>query len=143
MSWRVMFFFPSRRRHTRCALVTGVQTCALPISSISLQVQFGFNSSQIEGGSLQTMQNLAAALASPQLQDRSFTVIGHTDGVGSASYNQRLSQRRARSVRDYLVQHGVDAGRLQTVGKGFSDLLNESDPPAAAKRRVEVVASSQ
>src|SRR3546814_3076377 len=89
------------------------------------------------------MQNLAAALASPQLQDRSFTVIGHTDGVGSASYNQRLSQRRARSVRDYLVQHGVDAGRLQTVGKGFSDLLNESDPAAAENRRVEVVASSR
>src|SRR3546814_9540174 len=81
--------------------VEGVQTRALrpgaavatkaaaPASaSISLQVQFGFNSSQIEGGSLQTMQNLAAALASPQLQDRSFTVIGHTDGVGSASYNR-------------------------------------------------------
>src|SRR3546814_12801937 len=89
------------------------------------------------------MQNLAAALASPQLQDRSFTVIGHTDGVGSASYNQRLSQRRARSVRDYLVQHGVDAGRLQPVGKGFSDLLNESDPAAAENRRVEVLAYSQ
>src|SRR3546814_7790770 len=106
---------------------------AAPASaSISLQVQFGFNSSQIEGGSLQTMQKLAAALASPQLQDRSFTVIGHTDGVGSASYNPRLSPRRARSVRDYLVQHGVDAGRLQTVGKGFSDLLNASDTAAAA-----------
>src|SRR3546814_9155356 len=88
------------------------------------------------------MQNLAAALASPQLQDRSFTVIGNTDGVGSGSYNQRLSQRRARSVRDYLVQHGVDAGRLQTVRKGFSDLLYESNPAAAENRRVEVVASS-
>src|SRR3546814_12598918 len=88
------------------------------------------------------MQNLAAALASPQLQDRSFTVIGHTDGVGSASYNQRLSQRRARSVRDYLVQHGVDAGRLQTVGKGFRDLLNESDPAPAENRPVQVMAST-
>lgn len=130
-------------RSLRPGAAVATKAAAPASASISLQVQFGFNSSQIEGGSLQTMENLAAALASPQLQDRSFTIVGHTDGVGSASYNQRLSQRRARSVRDYLVQHGVDAGRLQTVGKGFSDLLNEADPTAAENRRVEIVASSQ
>jgi OOP family OmpA-OmpF porin len=112
-------------------------------ASISLQVQFGFNSSSIEGGSLTTMQNLATALASPELQDRTFTIVGHTDGVGSAAYNQRLSQMRANSVKDFLVQRGVAASRLQTQGKGFSELLNRDDPAAGENRRVEIVAASR
>ena len=112
-------------------------------ASISLQVQFGFNSTSIEGGSLQTMQNLATALASPELQDRTFTIVGHTDGVGSAAYNQRLSQMRANSVKDFLVQRGVAASRLQTQGKGFSELLNRDDPAAGENRRVEIVAASR
>src|SRR3546814_7139712 len=66
-------------RSLRPGAAVATKAAAPASASISLQVQFGFNSSQIEGGSLQTMQNLAAALASPQLQDRSFTVIGHTD----------------------------------------------------------------
>lgn len=112
-------------------------------ASISMQIQFGFNSSQIEGGSLQTMENLALALASPELQDRTFTIIGHTDGVGSADYNRRLSQARARSVRDFLVQRGVTGARLNTKGMGFDNLLNPADPSAAENRRVEIVATSQ
>ncbi|WP_201774025.1 OmpA family protein [Pseudoxanthomonas suwonensis] len=112
-------------------------------ASISMQIQFGFNSSQIEGGSLQTMENLALALASPELQDRNFTIIGHTDGVGSADYNRRLSQARARSVRDFLVQRGVAGARLNTQGMGFDSLLNPADPAAAENRRVEIVAISQ
>ncbi|AKC88156.1 hypothetical protein WQ53_03115 [Pseudoxanthomonas suwonensis] len=110
---------------------------------MSMQIQFGFNSSQIEGGSLQTMENLALALASPELQDRNFTIIGHTDGVGSADYNRRLSQARARSVRDFLVQRGVAGARLNTQGMGFDSLLNPADPAAAENRRVEIVAISQ
>ncbi|MCD9027914.1 OmpA family protein [Luteimonas sp. BDR2-5] len=113
-----------------------------PKASISMQVQFAFNSTRIEGGSQQTMENLATALASPQLQDRSFTIVGHTDAVGSAAYNQRLSQARARSVRDFLVQRGVDASRLRTEGKGFSELVNTADPAADENRRVEIVATS-
>src|SRR3546814_9662405 len=57
-------------RSLRPGAAVATKAAAPASASISLQVQFGFNSSQIEGGSLQTMQNLAAALASPQLQDR-------------------------------------------------------------------------
>ena len=111
-------------------------------ASISMQIQFGFNSTRIEGGSLQTMENLAVALASPELKDRRFTIVGHTDGVGSAAYNQRLSLSRARSVQDFLQQRGVDGSRLGTQGKGFEQLLNTADPAAAENRRVEIVATS-
>lgn len=123
------------------AAATQAAASAAP-ASISLQVQFGFNSSRIEGSSQQTMENLAQALASQELQDRRFAIVGHTDGVGSAEYNQRLSQVRARAVRDFLVQRGVAGNRLSTAGKGFSELLNTADPRASENRRVEIIATS-
>ena len=106
-----------------------------------MQIQFAFNSDRIDGASATTMNNLASALGSDELKGRSFQVIGHTDGVGSAGYNVRLSQMRAASVKRYLTEHGVTADRLSASGKGASELLNKADPTAAENRRVEIVAS--
>lgn len=131
-----------RTRALRPGAAAAATTAAPKQASISMQIQFAFNSSRIEGGSLQTMENLAAALASPELGDRRFTVVGHTDGVGSAAYNQRLSAARAQSVKSFLVQRGVPGARLTTQGKGYSELLNSADPSAAENRRVEIVATS-
>lgn len=115
-------------------------TVAKP-ASINMQINFDFNSDKISGSSEQTMANLAAALSSPQLQNRNFTVIGHTDGKGSAAYNKALSDRRAEAVRRYLIDKGVSASRLRAVGKGKSELLNPADPYAAENRRVEILAT--
>ncbi|HEX7815907.1 OmpA family protein [Dyella sp.] len=112
-----------------------------PPASISMQIQFAFNSDRIEGASATTMNNLATALRSDELKGRQFQVVGHTDGVGSAGYNLHLSQMRADSVKRFLTSHGVDAGRLSASGKGASELLNKADPTAAENRRVEIVAS--
>ena len=112
-----------------------------PAASISMQTQFAFNSDRIEGASATTMDNLATALRSDELKGRSFQVVGHTDGVGSAGYNMHLSQMRAASVKRYLTAHGVAADRLSASGKGASELINKSDPTAAENRRVEIVAS--
>lgn len=112
-----------------------------PPASISMQIQFAFNSDRIEGASATTMGNLATALKSEQLKGRMFQVVGHTDGVGSAGYNMHLSQMRAASVKRFLVDHGVQADRLSASGKGASELLDKSDPTAAKNRRVEIVAS--
>jgi OmpA-OmpF porin, OOP family len=117
------------------------QPVAPPPASISMQIQFAFNSDRIEGSSATTMDNLAAALGSDELKGRSFQVIGHTDGVGSAGYNMHLSQMRAASVKRYLTAHGVAASRLSASGKGASELLNKTDPTAGENRRVEIVAS--
>lgn len=48
-------------------------------------------------------------------------VTGHTDRIGTAAYNQKLSERRAATVKNYLVSKGVDANRIETVGKGESE----------------------
>lgn len=110
-------------------------------ASINMQINFDFNSDRISGTSEQTMATLAKALTSPQLENRSFTVIGHTDGKGSSAYNKALSDRRAASVRRYLIDNGVSASRLRAVGKGKSELLNPNDPYAAENRRVEILAT--
>lgn len=110
-------------------------------ASINMQINFEYNSAEIAGSSAKTMATLAKALASPQLEGRKFTVIGHTDASGSAAYNKALSDRRAAAVRRYLTENGVAASRLKAVGKGESQLLNSEDPNAAENRRVEIQAT--
>lgn len=67
-------------------------------------------------------------------------VAGHTDSVGTDSYNQGLSERRARAVVDYLVAKGIDAGRLKARGYGESEPVadNATDAGRAENRRVEL-----
>lgn len=110
-------------------------------ASINMQINFEYNSAAISGSSERTMATLAKALASPQLEGRNFTVIGHTDASGSAGYNKALSDRRAAAVRNYLMNNGVSASRLKAMGKGESQLLNTDDPNAAENRRVEIQAT--
>lgn len=110
-------------------------------ASINMQINFEFNSAEIAGSSARTMATLAKALASPQLEGRKFTVVGHTDAKGSAAYNKALSDRRAAAVRSYLIENGVASSRLRAMGKGESQLLNGDDPEAAENRRVEIQAT--
>jgi len=72
---------------------------------------------------------------------RNLIVEGHTDSRGSESYNQGLSQRRADAVRDYLVQRGYPADRIQTRGmsEGSPIADNASPEGRANNRRVEIV----
>jgi OOP family OmpA-OmpF porin len=68
------------------------------------------------------------------------TITGHTDSVGSDSYNLKLSERRANAARDYLVSQGIDASRITTQGLGESKPIasNDTAEGRAENRRVEV-----
>lgn len=72
---------------------------------------------------------------------RNLIVEGHTDSQGSELYNQGLSQRRADAVRDYLVQRGYPADRIQARGKGEGSPIADNASPEgrANNRRVEIV----
>ncbi len=69
------------------------------------------------------------------------TVVGHTDNVGSTSYNQALSERRVAAVALVLTENGVAAGRVQTAGMGYRQPVASNDTPGgrAQNRRVEIV----
>ena len=106
--------------------------------SLSLQIQFEFNSAQISPVSQQALLNLSTALKAAELSTSKFEVEGHTDAKGSASYNQDLSARRAQAVLEFLQAQGVATGRLAAEGKGFSDLLDPAPPQASENRRVRI-----
>lgn len=107
--------------------------------SLTLLIQFDFNSAKVRAESQQALANLSHALQSQDLLASKFAVEGHTDAKGNASYNQKLSEARAQAVRDYLKTQGIEADRLVVAGKGSTDLANSDAPFAAENRRVRIV----
>ncbi len=106
----------------------------------SVRIEFGFDSAELTPDGMATLDNLAAALNSDDLGAFKFVIEGHTDAVGSDSYNQSLSEKRALSVQNYLIsRHAVDHVRLVTVGKGESELYDSADPASGANRRVKII----
>lgn len=100
---------------------------------------FETGNSQLKGNAYANLSKLSAFLN--QYPERSLVIEGHTDSVGSESSNQALSQRRADSVRQYLLQQGVAANRLTAFGKGENAPIasNDSVSGRALNRRVEVI----
>ena len=128
-----------RTRGLRNLTVEAADTTPAAKPSLSLLIQFDFNSAKVKPESQQALSNLAQALQSKELADAKFAVEGHTDAKGRADYNLKLSQQRADAVRSFLASNGVADARLQAVGKGASELANATDPLAADNRRVRIV----
>jgi outer membrane protein OmpA-like peptidoglycan-associated protein len=112
------------------------------VPAISLMVHFAPGSAQLTPQAEAALAPLGQALNAPALAGYRFRLEGHTDAVGSAAYNQRLSERRAATVRDHLVRRfGIDPSRLEAVGYGESQpLVPTPDGQAEPRnRRVQVV----
>jgi len=99
---------------------------------------FNTNSADIKPGFNSTMNKIADVVV--RYGKTTLTVAGHTDDVGTAQYNQGLSERRAHAVAQYLEQHKVNPVRLAIVGKGESMPIatNATDGGRAENRRVEI-----
>jgi outer membrane protein OmpA-like peptidoglycan-associated protein len=107
---------------------------------IDLEINFDYNSANISARSLTSVQALGRALSNPELKGSTFVVAGHTDAVGSDGYNQDLSERRADSIKRYLVdKFGIAGADLVTVGYGKTKLKDPANPFSEANRRVQVV----
>ena len=103
------------------------------------QVQFAYNSAKILNTSDYILEAVKKILdENPQI--KKVSIEGHTDSKGGDAYNKALSQRRAKSVVTWLVQHGVDSKRL--VSKGFGEEKpidsNDTEDGRANNRRVEL-----
>jgi outer membrane protein OmpA-like peptidoglycan-associated protein len=132
-----------RGRSTRSLSTTEreeIATIAKDKPNIDLEITFDYNSANISAKSMPSVQALGRALTSPDLKGSTFVVAGHTDAAGGEAYNQDLSERRADSIKRYLVdKYNIAATDLVTVGYGKSKLKDPSQPMAGVNRRVQVV----
>lgn len=127
------------RSWARNLTVTHKDKATEPPATVNLWVNFDFDSIYLSNDARIALDQVARALRGQRLAGKAFIVAGHTDAVGTADYNQLLSERRANAVRDYLSGSGqVAADRLKAEGWGFSRPLNAADPMAAENRRVEI-----
>jgi outer membrane protein OmpA-like peptidoglycan-associated protein len=112
--------------------------------TLSAKELFGFDEATIRGRNAKLDEIAEVMKRNPAID--SVRITGYTDRIGSDSYNLGLSQRRAQAVKAYLVARGVEARRLQAIGKGKADPVVEChDKDRAAlirclepNRRVEV-----
>ena len=103
------------------------------------KILFGFDQSTLGATAQGSLNKLTDVLK--RYPDTNIEVIGHTDDKGTDNYNQRLSERRAVSVANYLRSNGIASSRVVTKGMGESDpkVANDSDANRAENRRVEFV----
>jgi outer membrane protein OmpA-like peptidoglycan-associated protein len=136
---------PKPQVHTR-GLQRGVSveggTGDQPLS-VNLYVNFDYNSADLTSDARITLDQLGTALRDPRLAAFSFVIAGHTDAKGSVDFNQKLSERRAEAVRNYMIsQFGIAAERLTAKGYGKSQLLDPDHPEDGVNRRVQVINTS-
>jgi outer membrane protein OmpA-like peptidoglycan-associated protein len=105
---------------------------------VDLKIPFEYNSSALAPEAELQLEELSNALQGESLATYRFEIAGHTDASGSSEYNRDLSDRRADTVRQFLVGKGVGAERLDTIGHGEDKLLLADDPMHADNRRVEI-----
>jgi len=137
-------FVQALRNRTTRSLSLGEREQIAEIAStkpnIDLEIQFDYNSAAISTGSTQAVQELGKALSNPNLRGSTFVVAGHTDGIGGDAYNQELSERRADTIKRYLVdRYGIAGNDLVTVGYGKTKLKDAANPADPINRRVQVV----
>jgi outer membrane protein OmpA-like peptidoglycan-associated protein len=108
-----------------------------PVMSFDATVNFSLNSAELTRDAKRELDEVLDVLKDPKVKDANVIISGHTDAQGSAEFNQKLSERRALTVKSYLVQKGVDAKRLTATGYGKSKLLLPKDPNNDLNRRVE------
>ena len=111
------------------------------VITLSGAVLFASNKSELLPAAMAALDNVVTALKSTP--DRNITVEGHTDSQGSRSYNMDLSLRRAQSVRDYLVGHGIPSDIVKATGLGPDRPIadNSAAEGRANNRRVEIIVS--
>jgi outer membrane protein OmpA-like peptidoglycan-associated protein len=105
-----------------------------------IEINFKYNSAKIAPSAVFKARALGEALTSANLKGGTFIIEGHTDAKGGDRSNQNLSERRADTIKHFLVeQYRIPAADLVAVGYGKTMLKNPDDPFGAGNRRVRVV----
>ena len=127
------------RQKSRGINIEGELPKELDLPSVSLTINFEFDSARLTNDGFLTLRALGEALSDKRLAGMKFQVAGHTDDVGGPAYNQALSEKRAQTVAAHLSTfYGVTPDRLVAVGYGERRPVS-SEPRSAANRRVEII----
>lgn len=110
--------------------------------TISSEQLFGFDKSAISNEGQQALNEVAGKLKQHENIEL-VLVTGHTDRIGSDAYNQKLSERRANAVKDYLSAQGVNANRMQAVGKGETEPVADCKGVKGSKNLIECLAPNR
>lgn len=99
---------------------------------------YDFDSDAIKPTAATNLRTLAQSLG--KYPNTDVLIVGHTDATGGDSYNQELSERRARSAQNFLVGEGVAPGRLRSAGRGETEPIasNADEAGMSQNRRVEI-----
>jgi OOP family OmpA-OmpF porin len=104
------------------APVPVVEPCKPKFETVTISAEklFGFDKSRLQEGSKPILDGVVAKLKEHE-EFKLVMVNGHTDRIGSEAYNQKLSERRAIEVKEYIVSQGIEGSRLQAIGMGESE----------------------
>ena len=124
---------------THVAMAEPVSTPHVEMVTLDAVTLFDFDRSELRADASDTLMALVRRIQETEGVIR-VQVVGHTDGTGPAAYNQALSERRAAAVRAFLVEHGIEAGLIQSRGMGMTQPVagNETREGRARNRRVEI-----
>jgi outer membrane protein OmpA-like peptidoglycan-associated protein len=112
--------------------------------TITEKIQFDYNKATIKPESHGLLDEIVAVIKdNPQI--KKISIEGHTDGDGSDKYNLKLSDDRSKAVLQYLMDHGIDKGRLAAKGHGKAKPIasNDTDEGKEKNRRVEFLITEQ
>jgi OOP family OmpA-OmpF porin len=110
------------------------------LPKILVEVRFDPDSAIVRPESYQTLGLIADAMVRANMLPYVFLIVGRTESTGKRDFNLTLSQRRADSIRDVLVNtFKISSKRLQTLGLGEEQLLDANQPAAAINQRVAIV----
>jgi OmpA-OmpF porin, OOP family len=106
---------------------------------VTLDIRFASDSDRLTAAAHAQLDQLGAALNSPELARNRFLIAGHTSATGPAEHNLQLSQARAQAARAYLLERfQISPDRIEATGYGSSRPLADFPPNALQQRRVEI-----
>lgn len=110
------------------------------VITLGADTYFDFDKSNLKPAGKEAIQELAGQLNQRGANIQKITVVGHTDSKGSDAYNQKLSERRASTVANYLAENGVPSQLIEAYGQGESNPVatNKTAEGRAQNRRVDV-----
>ncbi|MCP4698957.1 MAG: OmpA family protein [Gammaproteobacteria bacterium] len=110
------------------------------VQSLTGEAHFDFDKAMLKAKGRDVLDRIARVVNAPRTEVQDVQIVGYTDSIGTRAYNQELSERRARTVGNYLISKGVDSNRIVARGEGKKNPVatNKTKEGRAKNRRVVV-----